>query len=236
MLLYSELADWWPLLSPPEHYVEEVELFEQLLAEAGAGPRLLELGCGGGSNAYHLKRNRTLTLTDISPEMLEVSRRINPECEHLAGDMRTLRLGRTFDVVFIHDAICYLTEGADVRAAIETAAVHLRPGGVALLAPDHVRETFEPATDHGGEDAPDGRGLRYLEWSWDPDPNDTVFNYDFAFLLREADGTVTSRLDRHLHGLFSREEWLAWMDAAGFDARAIHDQWNRDLFFGVRRQ
>ena len=48
--------------------------------------------------------------------MLALSATLNPECEHLEGDMRTLRLGRTFDVVFIHDAISYLTTEDDLRA------------------------------------------------------------------------------------------------------------------------
>src|SRR6266446_5297728 len=50
-----------------------------------------------------------MTLVDLSPRMLLVSRRLNPECEHIKGDIRTLRLGRTFDVVFVHDAICHMT-------------------------------------------------------------------------------------------------------------------------------
>ena len=33
--------------------------------------------------------------------------------------------------------------------------------------PDHVRETFEPESEVGGEDGPDGRALRYLDWAWD---------------------------------------------------------------------
>ena len=75
----------------------------------GDARTLLELGSGGGNNASHLKTRFDCTLTDISPEMLALSRSLNPECEHLEGDMRTLRLGREFDVVFIHDAISYLT-------------------------------------------------------------------------------------------------------------------------------
>ena len=42
--------------------------------------------------------------------MLELSRTLNPDCEHLEGDMRTLRLGRTFDAVLIHDAVMYMTD------------------------------------------------------------------------------------------------------------------------------
>ncbi len=100
--MYEELAKWWPLLSPPDEYTEEVAFFLQALHDEGAknGGTLLELGSGGGSNAFHLKQIYTLTLTDLSPDMLAVSQSINPECEHIVSDMRTLRLGRQFDVVF----------------------------------------------------------------------------------------------------------------------------------------
>ncbi len=88
-----------------------------------------------------------MTLVDLSEDMLAVSRELNPECEHLPGDMRTVRLGRTFDAVFVHDAIEYMTTEADLRQAIATAYEHCRPGGVAVLVPDDIAENFEPATD-----------------------------------------------------------------------------------------
>jgi SAM-dependent methyltransferase len=153
------------------------------------------------------------TLTDLSPAMLEVSRRLNPECEHLPGDMRTLRLGRTFDAVLLHDAVMYLTGEADLRRALATVRAHLRPGGAAVIAADCVRETFRPLTAHGGHDG-DGRSLRYLEWRWDPDPADTTFVTDFAYLLREG-GEVRAVHDRHVEGLFPRATWRAALDDEG---------------------
>ncbi len=71
----------------------------------------------------------------VGEEMLEVSRRLNPECEHRQGDMRTLRLGRTFGAVLVHDAVDYMTSEADLRRAIDTAFVHCRPGAVAVFIP-----------------------------------------------------------------------------------------------------
>jgi SAM-dependent methyltransferase len=232
--MYEELAAWWPLLSPPEEYVEEAEdLLPRLepVADSGAAT-LLELGAGGGSLAFHLKRRFTLTLTDIAPGMLAVSKAINPECEHLHGDMRSLRLGRRFDVVLVHDAIAYATDAAAVRATLRTAAIHCRPGGTVAILPDHIRETFEPGSDHGGHDAPDGRGLRYLEWSWDPDPADHTYTVDYALLLRSADGSVNLTHDRHLEGLFGRDQWLGWLAEAGISARAEKDPW-REIFIGT---
>jgi SAM-dependent methyltransferase len=231
--MYDDLAAWWPLLSPPEEYVEESEdLLARLgpIADSGAAT-LLELGSGGGSLAFHLKRRFRLTLTDIAPGMLAVSKAINPECEHLVGDMRSLRLGRRFDVVLVHDAIVYATDPAAVQATLGTAAIHCRPGGTVVILPDHIRETFEPGTDHGGHDAPDGRGLRYLEWTWDPDPDDDTYTVDYAFLLRDSDGRVTATHDRHLEGLFARDQWLGWLARTGVSARSELDPW-REIFIG----
>ena len=232
MRLYRELAEWWPLLDDPADYAEEAARYGDLLAEACDAPieSLLELGCGGGNSASHLKRRfRHLLLTDVSPEMLAVSRALNPECEHRRGDMRTLRLGRTFDAVFVHDAVCYMTTEADLRRAVETAWTHCRPGGAVLFAPDYVRENFRAGADAGGCDerpaagAAGGcaRGLRYLEWVWDPEPGDTEYLVDFAFLLRERDGSVRAVQDRHVEGLFARGRWLALLAGAGFEAHAV---------------
>jgi SAM-dependent methyltransferase len=235
--LYQELAEWWPLLSPPEEYEGEAEDLLARLRSGGATPggTLLELGSGGGSLASHLKRHFTLTLTDVSPGMLGVSRALNPECDHLAGDMRSLRLARRFDVVLIHDAIGYATTPTAVRKTLRTAAHHCRPGGVVAVLPDHVRETFEPATDHGGYDGPDGRGLRYLEWTWDPDPGDDTCAVEYALLLRDAAGRVTVEHDHHLEGLFARAQWFDWLEEAGLPANGELDPWGRVVFIGRRR-
>jgi SAM-dependent methyltransferase len=220
--LYASLADWWPLLSAPADYAEEAALYRRVILEACQGEcrAILELGSGGGNNASHLKAHFALTLVDRSPGMLEVSRKLNPECEHIEADMRHVRVGRQFDAVFVHDAVAYMTTLVDVAAVAETAFIHCRPGGVALFAPDFVRETFRATTDCGGEDG-SGRGLRYVEWTWDPDPSDHTYIVDFAYLLRERDGTIRVEHDRHLEGLFPRDEWRSLLETAGFDVSIV---------------
>lgn len=240
--LYDDLAEWWPLLSPPEDYAEEAGFFHSILAPPGDSPdrlTMLELGSGGGNNASFLKRHFDLTLVDPSPGMLAHSRALNPECEHIAGDMRTLRLGRIFDRVFVHDAVCYMTTPADLLQAMETAFAHCRPGGLALFAPDYVAETFEESTDEGGANAADGRGLRYLEWVHDPDPDDTIYTVDYAYMLRTADGSVRVEHDRHREGLFSRDRWIDLMRQAGFEPRGVpysHSDVDRELDAFVGRR
>jgi SAM-dependent methyltransferase len=239
--LYDQLASWWPLLSPPEDYAEEAAFYAKHLLALGDQPArtLLELGSGGGNNASHLKTRFEVVLVDPSPGMLAVSRKLNPHCEHLQGDMRTIRLNRQFDRVFIQDAICYMTTKHDLRAAIQTAFEHCRPGGAALFAPDHVRETFRPSTDHGGDDGEE-RGLRYLQWTWDPAPEDTTYFVDYAYLFRESDGTVRVEHDRHVEGLFGRDEWLELIQEVGFEPEVVELEHSEiepgtcDVFLGVK--
>jgi SAM-dependent methyltransferase len=220
--LYDELAPWWPLMSSPAEYVEEAAFYRRLLEAAATGrlDTIVELGSGGGNNAFHLKSRFDMVLVDPSPGMLAVSEALNPECEHVIGDMRTVRLGRQFDGVFVHDAVCYMTTEADLRLAIATAFAHCRPGGVALFAPDYVRENFRSSTDCGGNDS-DGRGFRYLEWCWDPDPADTTYLADYAYMLRAPDGTITVEHDRHVEGLFARADWLRLLHDTGFQADVV---------------
>lgn len=220
--LYGELAAWWPLLSDPGDYVEEATFYQtQLLAACdGAARTLLELGSGGGNNASHMKARFDMVLVDRASGMLAVSRALNPECEHVEGDMRTVRLGREFDCVFVHDAVCYMTTLADLRQAIDTAYLHCRPGGAVVFAPDHLRENFRGSTDHGGHDV-GTRALRYLEWTWDPDPSDTTYTVDYVYVLRDSDGSTSVEWDRHIEGLFARADWLRLLSEAGFRPKMV---------------
>jgi len=227
-MLYGELAGWFHLLTRPENYLEEAAIFTAAIERTmPSAQTVLELGCGGGNNASHLKRRFDLTLTDLSPEMVAVSRTLNPELRHEVGDMRLLRLGQTFDVVFIHDAISYLTTEDDVAAAFATAYEHTRPGGMVLAAPDYTRENFRPSTSCGGYDGEEvtppqpGRALRYLQWTYDPDPSDTRYLADFAYLLREGESETRIYRDRHVLGLFPLAIWLSKLAGAGYRPEAV---------------
>ena len=115
----------------PAYYEGEARtVMSALDEECAARPRrILELGSGGGSMAFHLWQYAQLTLLYREEAMLGVSRQCNPSVEHVLDDMCTARLGREFDAVIIHDAINHMTSLADLIAALTTARRHLSPGG-----------------------------------------------------------------------------------------------------------
>ncbi len=222
--VYSDLAAWWPLISPPEEYTGEAAHLAELFGAAEIAVReVLDLGSGGGGVAVHLKDRLAMTLVDLSDEMLDVSRGLNPECEHISGDMRSIRLGRTFDAVLVHDAIDYMTTEDDLRQVIETTFAHCRPGGLAVFVPDHVADAFQPYSGGGGGSDASGRQASFTEWTWDPEPDDGWIQAEYEFVLRSADATVQVVEETHRLGAFSRATWLRLLAEAGFGTLTTED-------------
>lgn len=240
--LYDDLAWLWPLLSPPEHYEAETAIIRRVLDEklgpATPGQRrsVLELGAGGGHTLHYLRHDFDCVAVDLSEAMLANCRTLNPDVETVRGDMRDVRLGRTFDAVLVHDAIDYMTSEADVRAALATVAAHLAPGGVALIAPTYVRETFTEHETEQDHRADADAALTYFAYVHDPDPTDTTFELILLYLIKQppVGGPVTVVEDRHICGLFGEAAWRAMMDEAGFDA-VWHREAAWELFVGVKR-
>ena len=243
MRLYDDLAHLWPIVSPPEDYAEEAEYWRRAIRDhLGPGRhRILELGAGGGHNLSHLTGDFETTAVDLSPHMIEHSRRLNPTVEHHVGDMRTVRLGRTFDAVLIHDAISYMLTEDDLRAAFATARAHLRPGGLLLVAPDLVEENFQdgkvlrwpiPPTDPGGIE------VTVEEHLTDPDPTDTMIESLITYTILE-DGLRRTETDLHVCGLFPIDTWVRRMEECGFDTHVLAlpgdgDGCGEHLFSGTR--
>ncbi len=237
-LMYGELAEWFPLLTAPHEYDVEAEAMAERLERFARRPikRVLELGSGGGHNASHLKKRYEMTLTDLSADMLAQSRKLNPECRHVQGDMRSLRLGERFDAVLVHDAVQYMTTEEDLAMATATAVAHLEPGGAVLFAPDEIAESFVARTSCGGHDG-EGRSMRYLEWIHERDPRETTARVTYVYALRDTDGSLRVEHEDHVVGCFPRATWLRLLSGAGLEPHELHEPGQTDyaevMFVGV---
>jgi SAM-dependent methyltransferase len=221
--LYRDLAWLWPIMSPPEDYTLEAGFWRQALRDSlGPGRHpVLEMGVGGGHNLSHLAGEFQATGVDMSEPMLENARKLNPDVEFFQGDMRSVRLGRKFKAVLIHDAIAYMRTERDLKRVFATARAHLNPGGVLICSPDDYRETFKGTyADHRILTGPDGMEFTYLEYSTDPDPSDTTVETRFFYIVKQG-GKTRMEHDLHITGLFPLRTWLDLMSKAGFEAEAL---------------
>ncbi len=213
--LYDDLAWLMPVLCLPEDFADQARRWLAVLREKlGPGRHpLLVLGAGAGNLLWHLTSEFEITAVDLSEDMLARCQRLNPGVTTQLGDMRSVRLGRTFSAVLIHDAISYMRTEVDLEAAFTTAAAHLRPGGVLVANPDYFQETFHgPLVAHDTRVAGDTE-LTFVEYKHVPTGSSLLETVVTLYIRRS--GVLSVELDRHVTGLFPLAVWQRLMHKAG---------------------
>ncbi len=218
--LYSDLAWLWPTMSPPEDYVEEAETFARVIREhSRITPRtLLHLTSGGGHVDNRLRHDFDITGVDASPDMVSLARRLNPDVKYVIDDVRSVRLGRTFDAVFVDDGILYMLTEEDLKAVFETAFEHLVPGGVMLVYVESTPERFEQNRTDVTRRTSGDTELVYVENQYDPDTSDREYETTFVYLIRQ-DGRLSVETDLHICGIFPLDTWRRLLREVGFEVR-----------------
>jgi len=215
--LYADLAWTWPIMSSPEEYAEESELFSRTIKEHSEieARTLLHLGCGGGMNDNTFKKYFQVTGIDISDEMLKTAKRLNPEVRYMNGDMRTLRLGERFDAVIAPDSINYMRTAEDLQSVFQTAYEHLNPGGVFLVIAEETTEKFKQNRTMSSCHSKGDVDLVFIENLYDPDPSNTSYEATFIYLIRQK-GKLEIHSDHHLLGIFGIGTWHSLLEQVGF--------------------
>lgn len=142
--VFDAYAQYYDLLYRDKDYAGEAEyVAAHIRKQAPNAKRILELGCGTGAHAEHLARmGYTVHGVDMSEAMLARAdarkAALPPElASRLSfglGDVRVVRTDETYDaVISLFHVMSYQTTNADLDAAIETALVHLKPGGLFLF-------------------------------------------------------------------------------------------------------
>lgn len=211
---YNELAWTENWLADPAEYEEEIQFYVDLIKGAATElPRtLLHLGSGAGGQDTIFKKHFAVTGVDLSLGMLELARARNPEIEYLEGDMRNLRLDRQFDAVVIPDSIDYMASLEDLRQAIQTAAAHLKPGGVFLVV-CKTEETFQNNNfAYTGEK--NGVHVTALENNYINPFCPNTYEITLFYLIRQQ-GKLTTYTEHCVAGLFPQATWEEVFRKAG---------------------
>jgi ubiquinone/menaquinone biosynthesis C-methylase UbiE len=217
-IAYNELAwteDW---LADPAEYEDEVKAYVDLIQRAASTPprTLLHLGSGAGGHDTIFKRHFVVTGVDLSQGMLGKARLVHPDIEYIEGDMRTLRLDRQFDAVAIPDSIDYMASVGDLEQAIQTALLHLKPGGV-LLVTAKTKEIFRNNNFvYSGEK--DGIHMTLFENNYINLFHPNTYEATLVYLIRQK-GELTIHTEQQVLGLFSQTIWDDVFKNAGITMR-----------------
>lgn len=223
--IYAEVVD----------YPVSGRLLKWIVDERNPDARtLLEVACGTGAVLAQLIDRFEVSGLDLSDEMLEVARAKLPDVELRRADMTTFEWGSTFDVVInMFSSIGYMTDLDALHAAYERMVAHLNPGGVlvceAWLTPDAFQQGFVGGLAVGD---PTFRVHR-VNNSWLEDEG-RVSVMDMHHLVGRPEG-VDYFVERHRMGLFTTEEHLAAIRAAGIEAEHRPDLFmGRGTYIGVK--
>lgn len=137
MPVFGAYARYYNLLYKDKDYSGETGFICKLLEQHQPEARtVLDLGCGTGRHDLLLTRHGyEVTGVDQSAEMLDIAAGTAHASLHFEhGDIRTIRLNKTFDVVIsLFHVMSYQISNEDLLAAIATAKNHLKPGGIFIF-------------------------------------------------------------------------------------------------------
>ncbi|RSM71595.1 SAM-dependent methyltransferase [Kibdelosporangium aridum] len=130
---------------------------------------LLDIGCGTGRDLEYLAKHITdVAGVDHQQAMIDYARRRRPEIEFHVEDMRTLRLGRTFEAITCFGyALANVHANRDIDKVMATYASHSQPDTVLILEViDPLRTDKLPRSFH--IDIPDLRADAIAEYRHHP--------------------------------------------------------------------
>lgn len=144
MSVFARYARCYDLLYRDKDYAAEARFVDRLIQTHAPGARsILDLGCGTGAHAAALAgAGYRVHGVDRSPEMLGRSRErlarlpadASANLSFSEGDIRSVRLGETFDaVVALFHVVSYQTGDEDLRGCLAAAGAHLGKRGIFLF-------------------------------------------------------------------------------------------------------
>lgn len=203
-------------------YAAEARAVSEAVARHGPSPArtLLDLACGTGAHLAHLRATFAVEGADLMPAMIAAARARLPDVPLHVGDLRSLDLGRRFDVVTcLFSSIGYCLEEDDLRAAWRTIARHLAPGGLAIVEP--WLQTAQHRPGHVGLRVVDEPGLKIVRMDT-PRVEGRRWILDMHHLIGTPEG-VEHVVEPHVLASWTPAEMEAAIRAAGLAPRYVAD-------------
>ena len=150
--MYAEMAQYYDRIYSFKDYAAETEKLLGWIEtyRCSGGVRLLDVACGTGHHLEFLSKSLDAEGLDLSPELLDLARKRNPDMTFHCADMRTFDLSSKFDAITcLFSSIGYMTTVEDLKTAIANMARHLAQGGVLLIEPWLTPDVWKSGSVHG---------------------------------------------------------------------------------------
>lgn len=214
-------------------YESECARIEEIVrARAPAARTLLDVACGTGKHLACLRERFDCEGVDLDAGLLGVARERLGDVPLHEGDMRTLELGRRFDVVTcLFSSIGLVRELDGLAAAARTLAAHVADGGVLIVEPWLTAEAWLAGRPHALAANADGIALARVTITG-RDGNISIA--DMHYVVATADG-IEQWHEHHELGLFTNDEMRAALEATGLTVEHDPDGLiGRGLWIGTR--
>jgi ubiquinone/menaquinone biosynthesis C-methylase UbiE len=236
-LLHNKLAKYYDRVYSFKDYLDETVRLQNLIIKylESGGNTLLDVACGTGLHLKHLKDDFSCTGVDVNKSMLKIARKNAKGVTFKEADMKTLRLGKQFDVIVcLLSSIGYVKTAASLEKTIRNFSKHLKKGGLALIEPSHAKSFYvsgEPRiTTYDGKEAKIARvNVTKIRQAT------AVLNMHILIAERGKDAKYF--VDRHELGLFGINNTLRIMKAAGLKSKYLKNGLmpGRELFVGIKK-
>jgi len=211
--MFSQTAQYYDLIYSFKDYEEESRAVKTLIEKLQPGAQtVLDVACGTGAHAKHLADHFSVDGIDVEPGFIDIASKKVPTGAFQVADMCDFHLGKCYDVVLcLFSSIGYLTQAAQVRAALKCFKSHIGENGLILVEP-----WFTP--DQWQENVPfmltvDQDDLKLCRMNTSRREGDLSI-LDFHYLVATSAG-VEYFTEMHSLGLYTKETMLSCFNQAG---------------------